>query len=177
MGYDWFVIHSKGWLTGSIRAQLTPAERGVWADLLALANESRIEGVVCMAKGIPYEREYLADILRIPVDLLNSTIDKCIKDENADDPRTRIMLDDAGCLIIANWEKYQPKARKGKDEEAKAQTKHHKTEAEIKAILRGYANKYPDVGLDVVFHDFGYQVVNKATGEIYDTIKQAIGGE
>ena len=107
MAFDKFFINSKGWLTGSIRAQLTPAERGVWADLLALANESRFRGVICRAKGIPYTREYLAQYLEIPLELLNTTIYKCVKDENADDPRTRIMIDESGCIVITNWDKYQ----------------------------------------------------------------------
>lgn len=106
MAYDWFKLHSKGWLHGSIRAQLSIGERSVWADLLALANESRVRGVICRAKGIPYTREYIAAILEIPLDLLNSTIDKCLKDENADDPNTRIMLDPDGSIRIANWERY-----------------------------------------------------------------------
>lgn len=109
MANDWYKMYSRGWLTGSIRAQLTPAERGVWADLLAMANESRVRGVICRAKGIPYTREYIANFLEIPIDLLNSTIDKCVKDENADDPTTRIMFDTDGCIVISNWEKYQSK--------------------------------------------------------------------
>jgi hypothetical protein len=107
MGFNSFFINSKGWLTGSIRQQLTPAERSVWADLLAMANESRFRGVVCRAKGIPYPREYLASYLDIPVELLNSTIEKCSRDENAEDLNTRIMFDEVGCIVITNWDKYQ----------------------------------------------------------------------
>ena len=112
MPNEWFKVYSKGWLTGSIRAQLTPAERSVWADLLAMASESRVRGVICRARGIPYTREYIASFLEIPIELLNSTIEKCSKDENADDPTTRIMFDGSGCIIIANWEKYQSKPTK-----------------------------------------------------------------
>lgn len=123
MGFDKFFINSKGWLTGSIRQQLNSAERGVWADLLAMANESRFRGTICRAKGIPYQREYLAAYLEIPITLLNSTIEKCSKDENADDPNTRIMFDDTGCIVIANWDKYQISEEEWstKHEELKAQ--------------------------------------------------------
>jgi hypothetical protein len=130
MGFEKFFINSKGWLTGSIRAQLTPAERSVWADLLALANESRFRGIICRAKGIPYQREFLATLLEIPIELLNSTIDKCIKDENADDPNTRIMIDEDGCIIITNWDKYQTS-------EAEWDKKHE----ELKEIKRISAEK------------------------------------
>jgi len=107
--YEWFKVNSKGWLTGSIRAQMSPEERGVWADLLALANESRTRGIIQRANGIPYEREYIASLLGVSVDLLNSTIEKCVNDVNADDPNTRIMINEYGAIVIANWEKYQAK--------------------------------------------------------------------
>ncbi len=125
--YPWFKIYSKGWLTGTIRATLTPAERGVWADLLALASESRVRGVICRAKGIPYEREYLAQLLAIPVELLNSTIYKCSQDENADDPRARIVFDNSECLVVSNWDKYQAVPDRAKvAKEAKVRAKESK---------------------------------------------------
>ena len=107
---DWVKIHTSGWLRGSIRAQLTPAERSVWADLLALAGENRVEerrGIIERAKGIPYTREKLAELLDIDVDLLNSTIYKCVSDENADDTTARLLLYPDETLEIGNWHKYQ----------------------------------------------------------------------
>jgi hypothetical protein len=145
MGYDWFKMHSRGWLTGSIRAQLTPAERSVWADLLAMANESRVRGIVCRAKGIPYTREYIAGFLGITVELLNSTIDKCLKDENADDPNTRIMMDETGCIRIANWEIYQA-PRGGKVESQKEVTPPLSGEAKDEMTVRNVVKK-PELGV------------------------------
>lgn len=107
---EWVKIYTNGWLRGSIRAQLTPAERSVWADLIALAGENRKDerrGIVEIAKGIPYTREKLASVLDIPVDLLNSTIEKCVKDENADNPTTRLVIMDDGALQIGNFDYYQ----------------------------------------------------------------------
>lgn len=100
-------LFTKGWLTGGIREQLTPAERGVWADLLCMASESRVRGVICRSKGIGYTREALASSLSVPVELLNSTIEKCLLDRNADDEIYRLSLEEDGSIIVGNWDKYQ----------------------------------------------------------------------
>lgn len=107
MPYEWFKMHSRGWLTGSIRENMTGEERSVWADFLAMANESRIRGVICRAEGIPYSREYIANYLGVSVELVNSTIDKCKNDKNSQDDLHRIELDEVGCIIITNWRNYQ----------------------------------------------------------------------
>ena len=107
MGYDWLKLYSHGVLRGSIVAQMSLEEQMVWIKLLCFASECRDRGIIRRAKGIPFEREDLARLLGIPEYLLTSTIEKCIKDENADDPFTRIMILPDGSLRIANWEKYQ----------------------------------------------------------------------
>ena len=112
MSYPWFRLHTKGWLTGTIRDNLTMEERSVWADLLAMASESRVRGVICRAKGVPYTREYIANYLDVPLEILNSTIEKSLADENADDEYHRLELDEAGCLHVMNWDKYQPDGQK-----------------------------------------------------------------
>lgn len=107
MPYEWYMMHSKGWLTGTIRTTLTMEERSIWADLLAMANESRVRGIICRAEGIPYTREYLASYLGVPIEVLNSTITKCLGDKNATDNLHRIELDAYGSIVITNWAKYQ----------------------------------------------------------------------
>ena len=109
MGLEWFKLYSHGILRGSIVAQMTLEEQMVWVKLLCFASECRDRGIIRRAKGIPFEREDLARLLGIPEFLLSSTIEKCIKDENADDPLTRIMILPDGSLQIANWERYQRK--------------------------------------------------------------------
>lgn len=116
MSYPWFKVHSKGWLTGTIRATMTIEERSVWADLLAMASESRVRGIICRAVGVPYTREYMASFLGIPIDLLNSTIEKCLADQNAEGDEHRIELDESGCIHIMNWDRYQSR-KDGKAEQ------------------------------------------------------------
>lgn len=138
--YPWFKMHSKGWLTGTIRANLEIEERSVWADLLAMANESRVRGVICRAVGIPYDRTYIANYLDIPLDLLNRTIEKCQDDLNMRDELHRIELDKDGCLIITNWDHYQAVPDgKGKHTEDAPQR-----ELREKRNMRLYNERYPD---------------------------------
>jgi hypothetical protein len=139
MSFANFLINSKHWLSGSIRIQLTPAERSVWADLLALANESRERGVICRAKGLPYSMEYLATYLSIDIELLQSTIDKCLLDYNADDDKTRISIDEYGCIVINNWNRYQVDEKRwrlkkeGEKELARLRAEESKRKAKEKA--------------------------------------------
>ena len=95
----WVKVHVKGWLHGSIRWQLTPAERGVWADLIVLAGECGQEGKICDNDQRPYPRDFIANQLNIPLELLGRTIAKCRHEGRIDD------RDDV--IVITNWAAYQ----------------------------------------------------------------------
>lgn len=167
MGYEWFKLHSKGWLTGSIRSQLTPAERSVWADLLALANESRIRGIICRALGIPYTREYLAQYFLVPLEVLNSTIEKCSQDKNTTDGKGRIELDSDGCIIITNWKEYQavPIERVRLDARGR--------ELRNRKLVRQYTQLYPDEAADALMSGDQFHLLNgkykKEEGDVEET--------
>lgn len=90
------------WIYGSIRKDLEPDERGVWADLMALATLTKPEerrGYIERSKGIPYERETLLVILNITGELFNRTIKKC-----AAEGRLQILTD--GAMFLTNWQTY-----------------------------------------------------------------------
>jgi len=96
---SWVKLWVTGWLHGSIRWQLDPAERGVWADLLCLAGECGQEGKICDNDGRPYPREFIANQLNILQILLDATIAKCKHEGRLEDK------DDV--IIISNWQTYQ----------------------------------------------------------------------
>jgi len=96
---SWVKLWVTGWLHGSIRWQLNPAERGVWADLLCLAGECGQEGKICDNDGRPYPREFIANQLNILQILLDETIAKCKHEGRLEDK------DDV--IIISNWQTYQ----------------------------------------------------------------------
>lgn len=102
----WVKIFVTGWLHGSIRWQLTPEERGVWADLIALAGECGRDGAICDNDDKPYPRDFIAGQLNIPVELLDHTIAKCKHDgriENRDD-----------IITLSNWKHYQSEYQRQK---------------------------------------------------------------
>ena len=66
-------------LSGVIRYQLTPAQRGVWYDLRNVAGISENPGCVCQSAGHAYRRADLALVLNIPTALLQSTVDKALE--------------------------------------------------------------------------------------------------
>ncbi|MCK4722506.1 MAG: phage replisome organizer N-terminal domain-containing protein [Dehalococcoidia bacterium] len=96
---SWIKIWVTGWLHGSIRWQLDPSERGVWADLIVLAGECSQEGAICDNDSRPYPRDFIANQLNIPQELLDRTIAKCRREGRVED------RDDI--IIISNWQAYQ----------------------------------------------------------------------
>lgn len=95
----WVKFWVIGWLHGSIRWQLDPAERSVWADLICLAGECGQNGAICDNDGVALPRAFIAGQFNIPTTLLDRTIAKCIHDNR--------LTDNDGLLHIVNWEKYQ----------------------------------------------------------------------
>jgi len=91
---------------GSVRWQLTPAERSVWIDLICLAGFGATSGVVADNDGRPYPHSFIANRLNIPQALLESTLKKC-KDEG------RITEDDTG-IHVTHWESYQSEYQRQK---------------------------------------------------------------
>ena len=95
----WVKIYVTGWLHGSIRWQLEPDERGVWADLIVLAGQCLQRGKICDNDGKPFPREFIANQLNIPKELLDRTIAKCRREGRIDE------RDDI--IVLTNWTAYQ----------------------------------------------------------------------
>ena len=95
----WIKLHINGMLNGSVRYQLLPEERATWVDLLCFASLGNIPGLISDNDQRPYPRSFLANRFNISLELLNSTLAKCL-DEG------RIQETEQG-LEIANWKSYQ----------------------------------------------------------------------
>lgn len=183
MNYPWFKLHTNGWLNGTIRSTMDSAERGVFADLLAMASQSRVRGVVCRAKGKPYDREYLAAVLLVPLDLLNRTIEKCTEDQNEDNELHRIEIDEHGCLHVMNWYKYQPNTdeeRKRKAEykrQSRARAKDTQTSIDVLRQAINQMNiKLQLLGKRIRYVERDGKILDTETGEIVPFGKGADNG-
>lgn len=107
----WVKIYVTGWLHGSIRWQLSPDERGVWADLIVLAGQCLAGGKICDNDGNAFPREYIANQLNIPLELLDRTLAKCRHEGRIDD------RDDV--IVLTNWKAYQSEYERQKPYRAK----------------------------------------------------------
>ena len=121
---SWLKLYANEWLTGSTRFELTPAERSVFIDWLALARVSKCPGVVCAGvydngclKGYP--RSFLCGTLVISEELLESTIEKCVKYE-----KVVLTRDDDDYIIIeiVNFKRYQDEYMRQKKYRTKAES-------------------------------------------------------
>ena len=126
--YPWLKLWSSKWLYGSGRT-MTAEKRGVWIDLLALANEVKFrDGTLRFEVDSPMPRDYIAGILQLDRETLDACLAAFQGDLNTDDGQPRVKLWDDGTIELTNWGKYQPvppkvqaaivarkKSKKGKD--------------------------------------------------------------
>lgn len=129
----WIKLYTIEWIEGTIRCDLAPAERGIWADLLVMAGISRREGYIERSQGVPYRVEELANRFVVPIELLQSTLDKCQLEG-------RITINSDNTIQITNWDKYQavPEGKQKHMENAPER------ELRERRNLRIYAERYPD---------------------------------
>lgn len=114
MARRWIKLWVAESLRGTSRFDFTPAERGVWYDLLILAGDCRQDGLISPGAGVSYPLRWIAVTLNIGPSLLHKTIEKCKKcsriEENVDGFR------------ILNWNKYQSDYERQKPYRAKKVT-------------------------------------------------------
>jgi hypothetical protein len=99
MARRWVKLWVSESLRGTMRFDFTPAERGVWYDLLLLAGDCRQEGLISPGKDQHYPLRWIAGTLNISPSLLNRTLEKC-------KTCSRIEVNGNGITIL-NWAKYQ----------------------------------------------------------------------
>jgi len=94
----WFPWWPDKWIFGSVRIEFTPAERGIWVDMLSLASKDN--GHIRANEDTPYPLQQLAGMLIIPEKELDAAIKKFIKNK-------KLTMLKSGTLYVTKWEKYQ----------------------------------------------------------------------
>lgn len=107
----WVKLHINGMLNGSVRYQLEPEERATWVDLLCFAGLGLEPGVISDNDMRPYPHSFLANRFNISLELLETTLKKCVKEG-------RITEDEQG-IHIANWSEYQSEYQRQKQYRSK----------------------------------------------------------
>jgi hypothetical protein len=94
-------MDSYRWINGSIRQDLEPDERSVWADFLALAGLTREprRGYIERSEGVPYTKQALITMLNISEELFDRAVKKCVNEG-------RLQSLEDGTLFLTNWGKY-----------------------------------------------------------------------
>lgn len=160
---EWRKFYTRKWLYGSIRLA-RPDIRGTFADLMALAGESKLgDGTLRHDIGRPMAREWIANVLMIPLELLNETIDDGQNDKNVKDDRSRIVVWDDGTIEITNFTEYQSDANTKKKPPDKSE------ESKDKMALRRAVQK-PELAHKAEEIN-GNQVIGKG-GEILNSLSE-----
>jgi len=94
----WFPWWPDKWIFGSVRIECTPAERGIWVDLLSLASKD--DGHIRANEETPYPLRQLAGMLLIPEKELDNAIKKFTE-------KRKLTKTKFGTLYVTKWDKYQ----------------------------------------------------------------------
>ena len=132
-------LYSREWLQGSLRVQNDAAERGVFADFLAMANESRNRGVIQANNETPYPYPYLAAVLNIPLELLEHCIFKFTEQD-------RIAENDQGIEVL-NFGYWQGLDTRRRGRPSKRSRERHEQTAEQK-LTSEYHNRLAIAKID-----------------------------
>ena len=95
----WFKVYPEDWLADGVTLFLSPAQRGVFISLQAVASTSPNRGTIQAAPGRPYETATLARRCRCKQGLLTATLNKL-------EQVGKIIQDGEG-IHITNWEEDQ----------------------------------------------------------------------
>lgn len=93
-------------LEGTVRFDFSPAERGVWYDLIMLAGRCRVPGTISANEHTAYPHSYIAGLLNVELELLETTLKKCVDSG-------RVTEDSEG-IHLTNWPHYQSEYQRQK---------------------------------------------------------------
>ena len=97
----WVKIYCDNWLTGTLRGE-TPALRGIWADLLALAGSGKYgdTGEIKLQNDVGLTDLQLQKLLNLSRKVWQKARKRLILTE-------RIAINSRNVITILNWKKYQ----------------------------------------------------------------------
>lgn len=107
MRRTWVKIYVDQWLRGTLRDELEPDERSIWADFIALAGDSPFEGKIAITESIGYSDEQLAEMLKCPVELIQRAKAKFLKYDKITQNNYRV-------IDLQNWQKFQSEYQRQK---------------------------------------------------------------
>ena len=111
----WVRLWTEEVIYGTTSEELDYIQRGIWFQFLALGGLPPVLGKICLSETIGYADEQLAELLKVPLDLL-----KEVKELLASKRCRKVKVDDKNIITILNWKHYQtPYARVVKSRQRK----------------------------------------------------------
>ena len=95
----WIKVWTQELLYGTTSKELTLEEQAVWVKFLALAGDSPVPGMVCLAPDVPYPLPSLAKVIGTEPDILEHALKKMVG--------VGKVTINGGVIHISNWAKYQ----------------------------------------------------------------------
>lgn len=104
----WIKLYCDKWLTGTLRDD-TPATRGIWADLLALAGNLNYgeDGIIKLAEGVGLSDQQIAAIFNIDIDTWLAAKGRLLQTDRISQAQDNI-------IHITNWSFYQSEYQRQK---------------------------------------------------------------
>lgn len=99
----WIKLWTQETLYGTTSDELTLEQQAIWFKLQALAGDSPVPGVLCLAPTVPYPLQAMADVFKCPLNLLEETLLVCSSPDV-----DKVCQNGDGCWMIKNFWKYQP---------------------------------------------------------------------
>ena len=169
----WFPWWPDKWIFGSVRIEFTPAERGMWVDMLSLASKD--DGHIRANEETPYPLAQLAGMLIIPEKELDAAINKFIK-------LGKLTKLKSGTLYVTKWEKYQFSERhKRRIEEGKSEKEDTMTKkvALKNSTIKNNTLKYNKIDTNTYTEEFSlfweyynYKVAKKDVLKAYMALRK-----
>lgn len=98
----WVKLWTQETLYGTTNRELTLEERAIWFEMLALAGDSPVPGIICVSPDVSFTDAQLSQILDAPLDLIERTKVKLASPEIG-----KITVNSNGFIHIRNWDRYQ----------------------------------------------------------------------
>ena len=94
----WFKLHTRI-IHSSINYQLSLDEQMTFVKLLALTAELDKNGIIVDGDGQPLPHDFISELLHVPLEVLETTIKKCID--------TKRINENGSGIEILKWKEYQ----------------------------------------------------------------------
>ena len=106
---SWVKLDCQGCLHGSINYQLTLEEQAIWFKLIMYSAVCGGDaGFICDNDGRPMPKEYIAQELHCPLETLEATLERCVKEGRVKDNSAGIEIINFAAYQFTEYDRQRP---------------------------------------------------------------------